>query len=313
MGTEGPEVPDKVSDKLTAPSAGGSVSTEEQAAQWRVIDAAIHENIDRSELQISRAAALQPLSPECASQLPGYKPGMIIDNLNREFISQQLKTPWLKGKVPDSELQNIECLEFVPMFKLPTEFIHWKNRSTEGKGWHFKTLDAQDPRVRMGIFPPRGTFKQTETQKSPPVTENINIYALVLDAESRLAKMMPLVITFAKTSFKTGRKLVTMCEGLRMQRLPFFASTFWLYTVKKQNDKNQVWYPFEIARGELVSKTAPEVMPMIYEAASYLSDPDEGKARQEATINAAAIEQDEVDDGDIADATSAPQGSNEPF
>ena len=268
--------------------------------QLSMIDAAIHANIDSSEVQFSRLAIMQPLSPEVSNQLPGYKQGQIVDNINREIVSERMQTPWLAGKVPSAELQSVECVEFVPIFKLPSEFIKWKNRNTEGPGMHFKTLDPRDPRVREGIFPPRGTFRPSETQKSPPVTENINIFAVLIDNATRGPKMMPVVITFAKTSFKTGRRLVTMCEGLRFSNLPFFAQTFWLYTRKTQNEAQQVYYVFEIARGDLLSVSAPGIVKQVVETATALSDPETGKEKQESIINAAALQ----DEGDSDGASS---------
>jgi hypothetical protein len=213
-----------------------------------------------SEIRISRAALLQPGSPEIADEKPDYKFGMIVDNVTREVFTRELKSPWLKGDVPDAELTEHHSTLIVPCFKLPSEFIKWKNLQTEGRGWHFKTLERSDPRVREGIWPNAGgTWGEKEGETgAPPVTENCNYMCAVIDPLKKTILSDGIIFTFAKTSFRAGRDLTTYIRKGFKTNTPAFGYTYWCYTVKDKNDSGQKFCYMSVVPCTNTGKICPE-------------------------------------------------------
>src|SRR5690606_11758572 len=110
------------------------------------------------DIRISRLTILQPLSPEIKNGTPGYSKAQIIDNVSREIYSEEIKAPWLVSKpgIDPSQVQKYNVLRFVPIVVLPKEYIKWKDRKKEGIGYHFKSLDKNEQRVREGIYVNQG-------------------------------------------------------------------------------------------------------------------------------------------------------------
>lgn len=257
------------------------------------MDTAIQDNINPSELQISRLAMVQSKTPEREADIQEYTLGSIIDNRTREIYSETGAPPWmLERGFLAKDLEDVKFLRFVPIFKLPSEFICWKDRKTEGKGMHWKTLDPTDKRVRDGSFPPRGRWKPTAEKKSPPVTENINFLGLIVD-EAGNPRSNFLVLTLAKTNFNTGRKLVTALQYHKSNNLPYWAKIYYLYTETKQFGDNTAKV-FEIAPSKGTVPKNPVLFKQCKDMALWLMDKEEGRVRQEAMINSATIEDDDL-------------------
>jgi len=217
------------------------------------VSGSIEENIELSELQIPRLAIIQPQSPEITGQEQGYSPGQMVDSITREILSDYGKPPWLKGKVDESQLDDLNFCFIVPVFKLPSEYIEWipKNEQQAGEpAWTFKTLDKTDPKVRDGTWPPIGRFKG----KKPPVTTNCNILCIIVDPVEKVARTNFIVVTFSRTSYNTGKELITNCTQHKMSGLPFWGRMYYLWTKK---DSTQLpsgtmsyYYVFKISKGQ---------------------------------------------------------------
>lgn len=262
--------------------------------QSELIKQAIESNVDESELQISRLALMQPQSPEITNEEMGYRPGQIVDNITREIYTSVGKPPWLLDKVPADELKEIPYLIFVPIFKLPEEFIKWipKNEQKDNEMWEFKELDVNDPRVRDGIWAPRGRYKGDK----PPVTTNLNVLGLVVD-ENGLAKSSYIVATFARTSYNTGRNLVTLCKQHGLANLPYWGRTYYLFSKKESREiggSTSVYYIYNVAKGPLTNSLNPLINEFAGQFALWLADKEHGRERQESLINRAAFAAEDI-------------------
>lgn len=132
--------------------------------EYNAVTLAMGENQEANEIQYSRLAIMQSKSPEVDTQVPGYSVGQIFDNITRDVYSVKEIPPWLANTGAEG-LKKIDFSLIVPIFKLPTEFIHWRDRNKgEGTGMHWKSLDPQDPRVRAGSWPPIGHWENQKTQ-----------------------------------------------------------------------------------------------------------------------------------------------------
>lgn len=272
------------------------------------ISLAMGENQEANEIQYSRLAIMQSKSPEVDTQVPGYSVGQIFDNITRDVYSVKEIPPWLANTGAEG-LKKIDFSLIVPIFKLPTEFIQWRDRNKgEGTGMHWKSLDPQDPRVRAGSWPPIGHWekpKDPNERQSPPVTQNMNFLCCVLHPISYEVMNPMVVLTFAKTNFKAGKRLYTSCMNHRMQQLPFWGKTYYLFTTFKQFPKGTA-YIYNVANGPLMKKIKPEpdFEETIFAIAKGLADPTkvdanrtQGRINQEMVINSAVLmeEADEVE------------------
>ena len=220
--------------------------------------------------------------------------------------------------MPDDELPASYSCVFVPIFKLPTEYIKWIPKADQKPGelaWEWKTLDAEDPRVREGIWAPRGTFKGNK----PPVTENINFLGTVLDLDGSV--IAPFIIaTFARTSFNTGKDLVTAMQSHGMSGLKPWGRCYHLYTKKESKEvggTTSVYYVMRIAKGPALADFSPKAEPALAQLALWLADPEEGRQRQENMINRSILGDEAVDevdaDGNPVAATTKLDDEDNPF
>lgn len=289
-------------------------------------DAAVEDNIESNDLKISRLSMMQPGSPEIASEVPGYVPGMIVDNVTRQVYSVQEKAPWLT-KIPGIDPANIpksHYVRIVPVAVLPKEYVHWKNRQTEGKGMHFKSIDRNEDRVRAGLWVNRGgTWKPKEGEKNkPPITENLNILCAVINPDWTLASPF-VVATFARSNFGAGKFLINSVGRHKLVRLPAWGICYYLYTEKGPN-KEYNYFVMKCAPGEKITDNkdyavnAKQLHEICKEMALKLSDktpvegdPEnrtQGRMLQELYINSAVMDTDEGDD-DAHEDNEAVEGS----
>lgn len=289
------------------------LSPEEMAA----IAQASGQNTNANEIQISRLAIMQKNSPECEDNNPAYKDGMLVDNKTRVIYSTYGPPPWLTEKGLDpANIEAVHYVRFLPIFKLPNEFIHWKNRSTEGTGFHFKTLDEKDPKVRAGSFPPFGHWKpdpQNPQQKSPPVTNNINYLGVLINEAGQVISDY-IIATFAKGNTNVGKKITTALQYVTANKKPYWSFCVGLFTYWNKVEKGSYW-----ALDSAVVKQFPKdpkTMKMCRDVAMYLADKEKGAERQEGFLNAAEPEQDETTFEQANSAAAAgghiPEDSSEP-
>lgn len=271
-----------------------------------MLNEANEENTSASEIQISRLAVMQKNSPECENNNPEYKDGMLVDNKSRAIYSTFGPPPWLTEKgIDPSTIEGVHYVRFLPIFKLPNEFIHWKNRTTEGKGMHFKTLDPNDARVKAGCFPPFGHWKPDPSSpiKASPVTNNINYLGVLVDAEGNPISEY-IISTFAKGNTNVGKKITTALQYVKGNRKPYWSLCVGLYTWWNKTEKGS-YHALEAAIIKQQPRT-PHVLKMCKDIALFLGDKTQGVARQEAFLNAAEPEQD--DDTQTFDAATAAAG-----
>lgn len=273
---------------------------------YQTIALAMGDNTAVNEIQYARLSIMQSKSPELDSEtpLPGYAVGQIFNNITRQVYSVNDTPPWLPKEVGSGLKFNFSLI--VPIFKLPTEFIKWKDRNTEGPGMHWKSLDQNDSEVRKGSWPPIGTWKKPSdpaARQSPPVTQNMNFLCCVLHPVTLEVLDPMVVLTFAKTNFKAGKILFTSCQMHRTLQLPFWGITYYLFTSFKKFTKGTA-YIYNIAKGPLLKKIKPEIEfeQQLFSIAKSLSDPTrvdnktQGRINQELVINSAVLMEDAGDD-----------------
>lgn len=264
-------------------------------------------NISEYSVKHARLAIVQPGTPEVTEQVPGYKAGQLMTNTEKQVISMYTKQPWLLGNtgVNADELKLVNCLEVLCCFKLPDEYIQWvpKAERTEGEGlWKFKTL-IRTPEVINGLPDWRGgKWRKSDTQPSPPVTENCNLLIAPLNQAGDFS-MAPIVASFSRTSFKTGEKLVNACRQHRHMQLPWHGRTYWLWTEFQDKEKGKYWR-LRMSRGRPLTELPDwrEKNAVLLTIARALANPEpsdqkdedgkvksKGRVQQELLIAAAAM------------------------
>lgn len=273
---------------------------ERMMEEMQQIDAAINENIEQGEIQVARISIAQPGTPEVASGQDGWKAGMLFDSMNREVITVNGKPPWLLAKgIPADELQSRPFLPVVCIFRLPSEYVKWPTKDERESGirkFHWKDLDAMSPRVREGMWKPKGTWAGTG---APPVTEHLNVLMLGLNPDGSI-KTNLLIDSFSRTSFRSGQKLVTSLNQHRMNKLPWWGRVYYLFTDSKTEEGN-TYYRMQFAVGPKLleygdSVLAQETFKACFDNAKALADKQNGRALQELMVNAAAFAEDDVSD-----------------
>lgn len=261
------------------------------------------ENVDASEIKIPRMAIMQPTSPLVAGRDADFKSGQVIDNVDHILLSREVRSPWLEGKVEPSAIPTIDAVLFLPIFKLPTEAVKWKDRDTEGKGMWWKTLDLKDRRVREGCWPPHGVWQAAEgaNKKSPPVTINTNFAGAVYDPENpNSGPLLEACIgTFAKTSSGAGKDLITKVSSGMRSNIPIFGRLYWLWLAELHNDvKKSTYYAFRCSIGPLITEffnmgALKEAGQSAVSLFNTFRDKENGRAAQEGFLNASSLDDDD--------------------
>jgi hypothetical protein len=165
--------------------------------------------VDTKELIIPRAKLLQALSPEVEDAPDIYKPGMIINSVTKDILSDT----------------------FIPIFYWQ-EWIRFNPRNSESPGFDpsfapggliWRSMNPQDPRVREeGSFGPNN--------EKPLATKFFNFFSL-FEGEA-----MPVVIGFSNYSFPAGRTLYSLSSYAGGN---LFDRTFKISTKKIENEKGK--------------------------------------------------------------------------
>jgi hypothetical protein len=174
----------------------------------------------REDLLIPRTKLIQPLSPEVEEN--GIKAGSIVNSLTKEVLPSV----------------------FVPVFVFK-EYIRFNTRATDKPGYDpnyplgalmWKTADALDPRVEETKFGPNG--------EQPVAQAVLNFFSWFPGCD------MPIIVSFAKTSYKAGKQLYSLtkfCQG------DMFSRKYSLTTKKEQNDSGSYWV-YQVAPAGLASE-----------------------------------------------------------
>ena len=141
--------------------------------------------VDKNDYIIPRAKLLQALSPEVAATGSKLKAGQIINSLTLEALP----------------------ITFVPLFWFP-QWIRFNARKPGEAGWEanyaagamiWRSKDPSDPRVlEEGKFGDNGEV--------PLATKFLNFFSIFI------GHSMPVIISFSKTSYKAGKKLITLAS-----------------------------------------------------------------------------------------------------
>ena len=162
----------------------------------------------REDLLIPRVKLLQPLSPE-VDELD-MKAGQIINSLT-------------KAPLPT---------EFVPVFVFK-EYLRFNARDEKSEGFDdkfapgalmWKTSDPNAPEVEQTKFGPNG--------ERPLGQQVLNFFSYFPGTQ------MPIIVSFAKTSYKTGKQLYSLtkfCGG------DMFSRKYTLSAKKETNDSGTYW------------------------------------------------------------------------
>lgn len=180
----------------------------------------IASNITASDLRLPRVALLQALSPLVQEDPEKYRQGQFVNSLTQDIITDPVL--------------------FTPVFVFKNA-IKYRTRE-EGGGIIYKTVNFT-PEVIKDI--------SWDGTNKPVATQFINVVALVAGQD------IPLIISFANTSFKSGQDLLTLIQ-LSGQAWKY---QYQLVSFKTKNDKG-MFYIMRIKRG------APSTADAIVEAAS---------------------------------------------
>lgn len=177
-----------------------------------------HEDkLDQGDFEIPRAKVIQFTSDEAqAEKVEDRIPaGTFINGLSKKVISPK----------------------FIPILRYKT-YTQWNPRKKDDPNYDpafelgemvFTTQDRHDPRVVDGI-------KWGENNETPKVTEATN-FLCYFEGEK-----MPMILTFAKTSYKTGKILNSLLQEAGGD---MFSNKFSLGFVKKEKAGTK-YYVYEV-------------------------------------------------------------------
>lgn len=183
------------------------------------------EKTEREDLIIPMVKLTQSLSPEVVDGKA--KPGMLINSLT-------------KAQLPEF---------IIPIFKFTT-WIKWNPRNKDDDNFDpnlqpgamiWRTTDPNDPRTEEAKFGPNG---------EKPIANKIINFMSYFPGED-----MPLITTFSKTSFKAGRKLISLAS---FSAGPMFSKKYKLFSKKESGDAA----PYYILEVEPAGKVTDEEFKM---------------------------------------------------
>jgi hypothetical protein len=167
------------------------------------------ENTEGRDFTYPVLRLMQATSPQVADGVARL--GQIVNSLTNEVI-----------------VDVDEETDFVVAYHYPS-WIQWAPKMGEGI-----VAASIDPTSELAVAARKGTMRPNS--RKPLVTEYHNFVVLLLDHLDADGQPTVAVLSFAKTSYKTGRKLLMLA---RMKKRPLFAGIYALGTVKKEKDGNK--------------------------------------------------------------------------
>lgn len=180
----------------------------------------LEELVDREDLIIPRASLLQSKSPEVEDAVYahlGLKPGMIINSLTKKVLPESFIpivrfVNWIRFNPRDKKHEN-----FDPSFEPGA--IMWMSN------------DPHDPRVqREGGWGANG--------EKPLATKFVNFLSYFPGVD------MPIIVSFAKTSFAAGKELTSL---VKFTPGDTFSRKYKIVSKQEKNDLGS-WFEFKIAQ-----------------------------------------------------------------
>lgn len=191
------------------PQTASSLMGSTQPAQY-ARPTGMADNITAKDLRLPRIALLQSKSPQVENEEGTYKAGQIINTLTQEVFPLPIV--------------------FTPVY-IFKNVIKWKPRE-QGGGMVYKTTN---------FTPDVMTDLQWVGTTKPTADQYINVVCLVQGYD------IPLVISFCKTSLKTGQDLATLIQ---------LSGCAWKYNYQLTSIKvvkKNTYYEFRIKRGDLAT------------------------------------------------------------
>ena len=180
-------------------------ATESAVPATQHVSRGVSSEISEEDLLLPRIELTQPTSPSVLEEK--HKAGIYINSITKDPLPSNTIIPILVTK----------------------NYIRWKPRN-EGGGIIYRTTNSNDPRVQEDI--------KWHGQEKPLCTQYINVVCMVVGEE------MPIVCSFANTSYQAGRKLLTI---VKMTNKDAWLSSYTLKAVRKSNAKG-TFYVMDIDR-----------------------------------------------------------------
>jgi len=203
-----------------------------EVAKAATTDVAVHtkprgfDDEDPSDLMLPRIELLQSMSPTVQNGLG--KAG--------ELVNQISKTP-------------LPTDVFVPI-AMHRKFIKWIPRN-EGGGIEYQTSDPKDPRVIQDT-------KWGSNGEKPSCTKYLN-FLVLLEGST-----LPIILSFAMTSFQAGRKLYTMAK---MAGGDVWEKKYKLHSVSKTNNMG-TFFVFDVTEAGDAGEEDKKIAEQLYNAFS---------------------------------------------
>lgn len=166
------------------------------------------EKLNPGELTIPRARMLQGLSPEVQAEPKKFYAGLLINSITKEILTEH----------------------FIPVKRMPNSWVRFNARDQKDPnfvpdikpgGMVWRSDDPKDPRVIEGIkFGPKG--------EAPPATAYLNFLCYFEGFT------LPLLVSFGRTSYQSGRNFLTMAFGFGGD---MYSRKYRLATKQITNDK----------------------------------------------------------------------------
>ena len=174
---------------------------------------------DDGDLLMPRLKVVQPIEAVNFDSVnePNIKPGVFINSITHEILGN----------------------EFIPIFVMKS-WIKFKPQS-EGGGMEWRSTDANDPRV---IAESKWGIDDRGNDVPPLAASYLNFFSVMEGSES------PLMISFTKTSYKAGKKLLSLAK-LRPGDL--FSRKYRLTARLSQNDLKQSYFVLDVSPGPAVT------------------------------------------------------------
>ena len=207
-------------------------TTEEKAVVQKPEPIPGLEGIESDMIMIPRLKLVQKMSEEVDEY--EYKPGSLINSVDKEVIMEFSKSS-----------ENTITVIPVKVFRNRIKFIP----VDDGGGM---TCQAQDGKNGVGdpggkcMMCPHSQWQKDEKENLPPAcTEFLNVFVLVRGYDF----IFPLVLSFGKTSYKTGKKFINLflMASQRTQKSPWHLA--YKLGVKPETSDAGTYHVFTIAPG----------------------------------------------------------------